>query len=330
MAVKPFLLNQGRLMEIRFLGPRKWALYTSDSALVEAALEEPAVCGLEAYQTLNPLALDTPERHGVKRDVLFQPGRGQLSTDKDVERRRWLLLDSDVVKATGAAATDEQRASAHKHSRELEDALTAEGWPLPLAFDTGNGAHRAYSIDLANDKESGFLVSNLLHLMARKFDWDTVRLDKSVSNAGRITRLYGSRNHKAGRDSAVLSVPDALGTVSLEQMRAVVEKWRGALGYKKPLAARAGDWTPERIEAFLNFYSIDFRPAVEIPAGLLWVLSPCPFDEGHAGTSPAVILTKAGWPKFRCMHHSCSGIKWADVCKKLFRVTGKWFLYVAR
>lgn len=326
-----FVLSPGELVEVRFLGPRKWALYTSEANNIEDALAQPEVAGLDAYQTLNPLAPETPEKHGLRRDVLFQASRGQLSGDEDVTRRRWLLLDSDSIKATGAAATDAQREAAQAHSRELEAALTAEGWPRPLAFDSGNGAHRTYRIDLPNTRESDFLIANFLHLMARKFDSARVKLDKSVSNAGRITRLYGTRNHKAGRDSAVLSVPEVVTPVSLEQITSLMEKWRASLGYKKPLAQRAGDWTPEKMEAFLNFYGLDYRPAVPKPAGLLWVRTPCPLDEDHVGTSPGVLLTKAGWPKFVCKHDSCGSgrLPWADFCKKLYRITGKWFLYVA-
>jgi hypothetical protein len=326
---RPFILNRGELVEVRFLGPHRWALYTSDPTLIEASLVQSQVTGLDAYQTLNPVAPGTPEKHGVHADVLFQASRGQLSSDADIQRRAWLLLDSDVVKATGTAATEAQRKAAQDHSAELEGALTFEGWPRPLVFDSGNGTHRAYRIDLANACASDFLLSNLLYLAARRFDRVDVTLDKSVSNAARITRLYGCRNHKAGRDSAVLSVPDVVTPVSLEQIATLVEKWRGSLGYKKPLVTRAGSWTPERIEELLAFYSIDYRPPAEIPAGLLWVLTPCPLNADHAGTSPAVILTRTGWPKFRCLHHSCSGVRWAEFCKRLYRMTGKWFLYVA-
>jgi hypothetical protein len=324
---KLWFLNPG-LLEVRFLGKHQtWAIFTSDRALVESALQQPKVAGLDAYQTLNPPRPDTPVRHGVCTGVLFQAARGQLSADVNIQRRTWLLFDSDAIRQTGTAATEEQRQAAHAHSRGLEAALTAEGWPLPLACCSGNGAHRLYRVDLPNDPSTASLVSNLLHVMGRRLDNDAVQLDKTVSNAARITRLYGARNQKAGRDSAVLSAPDPIVTVSLEQINAVLSKWRSELGYKKPLVTRPGGWSLERVESFLDFYSIDYRPPVEIPAGLLWVLTPCPLNEKHTGSSPAVILTKMGWPKFRCMHNSCSGIRWADFCKRLHRITGEWFVY---
>ena len=327
MTPASFLLNG--LVEVRFLGGETWAIYTADPARIHEAIADPRVQGLSVYAVLNVLKADTPERHGVARDLLFRARHNQLTRDEDIARRRLILFDSDSVKPTGAAATESQRSAALAHSATVEAALTAEGWPHPIVGDSGNGSHRLYAVELPNSREADFLVSNLLHVAARKFDTAEVKFDKSVSNAARVTRLYGTRNQKAGRDSAVLSVPDPLIPVTAEQIKSVVEKWRGSVGYKRPLVQRAGDWTPERMEAFLNFYDLDYRPAMPIPAGLLWVLTPCPLNEDHAGTSPAVLLTKNGWPKFRCMHNSCSGVRWVDFCKRLYNVTGRWFVYVS-
>jgi len=184
---------------------------------------------------------------------------------------------------------------------------------------------------LPNNTESHFLLSNFLHLAARKFDEPgTVKLDRSVSNPARVTRLYGTLNHKAGRDSAVISLGDAR-VVTVEQLRELITKWRGSLGYKRTLQPRLGGWTPERVESFLDFYSIDYRPPVSaVGEGLLWVLTPCPLNSAHTGSSPAVYLSKNGWPKFRCQHDSCAPfLKWGEFSKKLYRVTGRWFLDVA-
>lgn len=185
-----FLL--GGLIEIRFLGREKWAMYTTDSGRIREALTDSRVQGLDAYVTVNELKQDTPERHGAARDVLFRPRRNQLTQDEDIARRKFFYFDSDSVKPTGAAATEAQRVAAHAQSEALEAALTAEGWPSPIACDSGNGAHRHYAVDLPNSRETDFLISNLLHVAARKFDTAEVKVDKSVSNAARITRLYGS------------------------------------------------------------------------------------------------------------------------------------------
>jgi hypothetical protein len=296
------------ISEVRFLGRATWAIYTADPRLISKALADPRVQGLNAYITINELMADTPERHGVARDVLIRAGHNQLTCDADVKCRRKLFFDSDSVNPTGAAATDAQRSVAHAHSAALEAALTAEGWSRPIVCDSGNGAHRLYAVDLPNSRETDLLVSNLLRVMARKFDTTEVKLDKSVSNAGRITRLYGSRNQKAGRDSAVLYVPDQIIPVSVEQIKGVLEKWRVTVGYKKPLIARVGGWTQQRMESFLDFHDIPYSGTVEKSGGLLWILDACPFNEDHTGTSVAVLVTKAGFPKFKCLHNGCADI----------------------
>jgi hypothetical protein len=324
-----FLFQPGHLTEVRFFSGRGGpilSLFTDDPTEIDEAVRHPAVAGLNAYMLLNELKADTPERHGVARHTLFSATQGQTTSDNDIERRRWLLLDSDSVKPAGAAATEAQRAATHAHSEALELALTAEGWPLPVVCDSGNGFHRLYSLDLPNTPEVTFLLSNFLHLAARKFDTAEVKLDKGVGNAARVTRLYGTRNQKAGRDSAVLRVPDPIVPVTPEQIQALVTKWRGALGYKKPLARRTGDWTPERMEKFMDFHHIDYRPPVQKAHGLLWVLTPCPFNVDHTGSSPALFLTKEGWPKFCCLHNSCAGMSWREFRRRIHLLTGKWFV----
>src|SRR5271165_370452 len=163
------VLNSG-LTEIRFLGRERFGLFTNDPAIIAEACSHPSVCGLAAYQLLNPLKGDTPERKQVPRDTLFRAAKGQLTGDDDIAHLDRLLLDSDAVRPTGTAATEGQRGAARAHSDKLAAVLTAEGWPEPFAADSGNGHHRIYQIHLPNNPESHFLLSNLLHLAARKFD----------------------------------------------------------------------------------------------------------------------------------------------------------------
>jgi hypothetical protein len=325
-----FLFTAGQLVEVRFLGPRIWSLYIDNPDMIREALAHPCVAGLNAYITLNEIHADTPDRRGAPRDVLFMARRGQLSSDIDIVRRNWILWDSDSVKPTGWGATDEQRSAADAHSDELEAARIAEGWPPSVKGDSGNGTHRLNRIDLPNDRETAFLLSNLLRVTATKFDTAAVKLDKTVSSAGQITRLYGSRNHKAGRDSSILSIPEPIVQVTLEQIQSLVGKWRGSLGYQKPLIARQGPWTPELIEEMLSFHSLNYRPPVLKPQGLLWVISPCPFNEDHVGSSPAVILTKMSWPKFKCMHNSCQGKNWKDFVAHLNITNRKVFPWTSK
>lgn len=317
------ILNSG-LTEIRFLGRQRFGLFTDDPAIVAEACACPCVRDLDAYQLLNPPKADTPDRKQAPRNTLFRATQGQLTADADISYLENLLLDSDVIKPVGTAASEEQRQAARAHSDKLASVLTSEGWPEMFAADSGNGFHRIIRIHLPNNPESHFLLSNFLHLAARKFDESRIKLDKSVSNPARVTRLYGMPNRKAKRNSAVICLGDTR-LVTEEQIRGLVSKWRGSLGYKKHMETRRGGWTPERMEALLDFHNIGYLGPVHKTQGLLWVLSPCPFNSDHSGSSPAVMITKQGWPKFKCLHNSCQGKGWKAFLAHLNITSGKVF-----
>jgi hypothetical protein len=135
------------------------------------------------------------------------------------------------------------------------------------------------------------------HILPRR---TKVKLDKSVRSAAQLMRLPGSFNQKAQRKCEILSFSDTTAPVSLDLIRKVTEDIRGQLGWKKPLVGRKGSWTPTFVEAFCDFYNIDYLAPAEIAQGLLYVLNPCPLNSEHVGTSPAILLTKSGFPKFCC------------------------------
>ena len=108
--------------------------------------------------------------------------------------------------------------------------------------------------------------------------------DKSVRSPAQLMRLPGSINHKAQRPSSFLSFNERAGLITPEMIHAVTEDLRGQLGFKRPLIARQGPWTPELMARFLQFYSIHYLPPTEIAQGLLFVLNPCPLNPDHVGS----------------------------------------------
>jgi hypothetical protein len=82
----------------------------------------------------------------------------QTTTDGDIERRRWLLIDFDPERSTGISATDEEHKAAIERSWECRKFLTEMGFGDPVHADSRNGAHLSYWIDLPNDAESRALI----------------------------------------------------------------------------------------------------------------------------------------------------------------------------
>ena len=136
------------------------------------------------------------------------------TSDRDVLCRRWLLLDFDCVRPSGVSSTDEEKKAAELRAREVREYLRGRGWPDPVVGDSGNGYHLLYRIDLPNDQESTDLVKNVLQALAFRFDDEKVKVDTSVHNAARISKVYGTMSRKGDdvpgrphRRSKLLKVP---------------------------------------------------------------------------------------------------------------------------
>jgi hypothetical protein len=321
------LFNWPRLCEVRWLGARRMSLFTDKLSMIEDAIARPDVAGLGSYIVINPLQPEVVTRRRITLDSLFCPHKEQCSADTDVLHRDLLPFDFDPFRETGTASTLEQRELALQLAERVVAYLVAAGFPDPVAWvDSGNGIHVYFrAASFPNARETDLLLTALYSSLARKFDTLQVKLDKSVRSAAQLMRLPGSFNHKAGRTCEIITFNKDAAPVTLDQVRKVVADLRGELGFKKPLVCRPGSWTPTLLEAFLEFYSIDHFPATEIPQGLLFVLNPCPRNPNHEGTSPAILLTRSGRPKFCCKHASCQQVSWRQFRAEMFRLTKKWF-----
>ena len=71
--------------------------------------------------------------------------------------------------------------------------LEANEWPDPIRVMSGNGHHLYYVLpEVANDDGAKHYVQSLLKSLAAEFDNDTVKIDTTVFNASRITKVVGT------------------------------------------------------------------------------------------------------------------------------------------
>jgi len=283
-------------------------LITSDTSLIEASLIAPEARALDAYLTINEPGTD---EYLAPRNILYRPLRGQCAKDRDIVRHILLPFDFDPVRPTGTAATLDQVGYAVEMREALVSYLSGRGWPCPAGdVFSGNGRHTYFRTDLPNTPEVRAQLCALYDGLARKFDRPgVVKLDKSVRSPAQIMRMPGTFNHKAQRMCEILSVSENAAHVTLDHIRDVITDLRAKVG-KRPLVARTGSWTPERMEALLNFHGLDYLASREIPQGTMWILCPCPFNDAHVLTSSMVMVTKSGFPKFKCKHDSCQRRSW--------------------
>lgn len=217
------VLTGGRvegMVELRALGVSR---HSTTARHAEHALYAPDEVGLARLaKDARELSRRAEGVYATLNPVMTRVGMGS-ATDRDIVRRRWLLVDIDPCRPAGTSSTDAERAAAFERARVVRDYLRSEGWPDPVLADSGNGYHLLYQVDLPNDEASRDLVRGTLAYLAARFDSDRAKIDTSVYNASRICKLYGTlarkgeptaeRPHRLAR---VLELPRPLQAVGVE------------------------------------------------------------------------------------------------------------------
>ena len=221
--------GSGHVFEIRVPVDRgtTHAGFFDDLDVAALAIEGAASYQRNIYVTLNPV-----EPALIKRapNRLVERARA-LTVDSQVVRRRRLLLDFDPARPARTAATDaELRAALDRRHQVVEWLAREGGWPEPALIMSGNGGHAIYSLDLEATPATRDLVKAVLDALHRQFGDDAVDVDRTVSNASRITKIPGTFSRKGTptterphRRAEIERVPATLWTVTLDQLRFVAE-----------------------------------------------------------------------------------------------------------
>jgi hypothetical protein len=148
-------------------------------------------CAKGVYSTLNPV---NPDLLARRCNRTAWAAEGELTKDKDVMRRHWLLVDADPVRDPLISTTNEEKKNAWDTILGVREFLRLRSWPEPFLADSGNGYHLLCRIDLPPD--DGGTVERILKALATRFDTDHVKIDQKVFNPGRICKLPGTLARK--------------------------------------------------------------------------------------------------------------------------------------
>ena len=117
--------------------------------------------------------------------------------DSDIKHRDWLLIDIDRAEPAKYPATDEEIRAAEELADQVVEFMTLKGWSTPLLVMSGNGCHLYYRLNsLPNDAQSKDLLRSLISGLGDRFDNNLVKIDRSVFNASRITKVVGTKAFK--------------------------------------------------------------------------------------------------------------------------------------
>ena len=326
-------LPDGEVIELRSLGAERGGVIAGYFSNRERAVQSAAnlsgnVEGI--YVTLNPVSRDLLARseNRTKHHARF------TTTDVEVLRRRWLVVDIDPVRPRGISSTNEEHATAQDRAATVRSWLTEEGWPDPILASSGNGAHLLYRIDGPNNREWTDALQMFLRGLGARFSDERANIDAAMFNASRICRLYGTQAKKGDdtetrphRVSRLLFVPNRgqLEVVQLGQVQALAD----ALLSNVQTAARRNNAVltpavpavPRPRLSGLDIENLDmenwFRShecygrLIDEERGAHAVA--CPWEDEHSGGEGANDTDTVIWdgrdgrlPGFRCMHSHCA------------------------
>ena len=250
--------------------------------------------------------------------------KGESTSDTNIVRRQYLLIDTDARRPAGISATDAEHSSAIERAHAICGHLSDCGWPEPVVADSGNGGNLVYRIDLPAD--DGGLIQRCLAALAARFDDDAVSVDQTVFNPARIWKLYGTlackgddtpdRPHRMAR---ILSRPAELGVVDAQLLEALAAECNPPATTRDECHNGNGNGKGFDLEAFIARNNLDTDGPTtwngKQGPGRQWTLRTSPMCEHHDDAAH-IEQHASGAISAGCHHNSCSW-GWADLRARL-------------
>lgn len=329
--VKP----NGEPFELRIFGAMKLNGYFTgvESAITALQhLDASVLDNASVYFTLNQL------KHQVLADAknvnTFGAMRsGEATKDKDISRYNWLFIDVDPERETGVCATEEEKGHARTVITKCSAFLKEKGFAEPIVCDSGNGYHLLYKVDVEVE-EGERIIEGVIKLLDRFFSSREAKVDKSVFNPSRISKLYGCMSRKGDntqerphRESQIIYAPNKVEITPLETIKKLLEEYSTEIVDKpaereiKANSAYSNEVYYDEgidLDEFLKKHNIKTAPPVHEEGdahhepGTKWVLDVCPFNKDHTGSCSYVKQFSSGGLVFKCSHDSHRNLSWRN------------------
>lgn len=318
-ATLDLLFPNGEVFEVRIPKTKAGTIsgYFNDTALAASAIARENGKHQSIYVTANPVNPDLLARS----DNRLLQGSYLTTSDADIVKRNWFLMDFDPTRPVGISATQGEMDLARQKANMVVEWLTSIGWPAPIFADSGNGCHVMYRVDEPNDDAARIDFECALKVLSTLFSDTEVKVDVTVFNAARVWKVYGTVSMKGSstedrphRVAMLTDVPKELKAVSRAQIEHIAKDIRDAK------ADEFRDMTGEFIsdmEKWLKDRNVNVvngpRPMFG-NEGQKWVISTCPFNENHINPIVGLVNNR---PLYRCLHDSCSGHRWKEFREKI-------------
>lgn len=314
---------------------RTWSGYFDDHDAAVGAIESLDRSGLPpaVYCTINPVRPDLLARAANR----IQWDARETTKDEHIVRRRHVLIDADPVRPSGISSSDAELEAARLRIEDVREYLVETfGFPPMLSGCSGNGWHLIPRVDLPADSDSLELVSGLLEALSERFSDDVVKIDVSVSNSSRITKVLGTVTRKGDavadrphRRSRIETEPDGVATremlEAVASLRSAVTAEPAPAGTRvptRPPAPRPAGSPPSpdprdpgSVRQYLEHFGIEIVREQPAGRGTKLVLAACPVTGNDAhGSEMAVLIDPAAPSISYCnLHDHGRGLTWRGV-----------------
>jgi hypothetical protein len=236
--------------------------------------------------------------------------------DTDITGRRWMLIDCDPVRPAGISASDEEKDHACEIAQAIRENLRSLDWPEPIFADSGNGYHLLYPVDLpAGDGE---LIKKSLQALADFWNDEQVKIDQSVFNPARISKLYGTAARKGDnmpgrphRLAHIIDIPEHLEAVPDDLLQDLANDAPKSKEPQQTSAARAKQSFD--IDRWIADHNLDVGDPQKYKGGRKWIFNKCPFNQDHVDKSAFLVQFPNGALSAGCHHNSCTGRGWPEL-----------------
>lgn len=317
-----------KLVEIRLLGKQTYSGYfTNIETLIQQIrplLDHRNIQyygAMQAYFTLNEI---NPELYSREQHDIFVKKPKSTTTDGDIVRRKFILIDLDPSRSAGISASDDEFEKAHLKAVALYRYLIAEGFKEPIITKSGNGWHLYLSCDMPNDKEHNEMVKRFLQALSSKFSGDGVEIDEKVFNPARIDKLIGTWAKKGSdtserpwRIATIVKIPQDMSAnddVLFKKISDLAPKEEPKpTPFRRPF--NGGATMPFDLPSWMHAHGVNYREK-QSGGSTIYELEWCPWVETHSDRKKwdsALFVDGQGKITFNCTHSHCKDKTWHDV-----------------
>lgn len=311
---KAFDVVNPDLVEVRIIGSGFTAsgYFRTADTLLKALSRYKNKQGVNFYMVMNDIDHACYSRTQSER---FIERPKETTSDKDITGRKWFLIDLDADRPSGVSTTNEELKSSIQKGGEIYTFMQSLGFEKPVVALSGNGMHLLYRIALVNSDQATAIIKRCLQALDMLYSDEVVKVDTSVYNASRITKLYGTYARKGNsteerphRVSRIVEVPSEIKPTDVSILMKLAAKLPEP---EKPKGnPYSGNYQQFDLDTWIQQHGIKIKKESQYQGGTKYTLEECPFNPEHKES--AIFKLQNGAIGFSCFHSSCQQYGWKE------------------